>query len=167
MHTVLKSFPCSFDGIRSEQLKPGDERDFGSMAEGLKKAGLIGELGAPVDNLRTDGPTIAEYVSAGYPATGYPPQGYASCSTAKEIAAAVKAEEKAKAAADKKAAEDAAKADADRMKARDDLLAKLAEMSDEDITKIVTDEKIAVDDGDDKNTVIGKIADARLAAPAA
>ncbi|RUW55604.1 hypothetical protein EOA32_00875 [Mesorhizobium sp. M1A.F.Ca.ET.072.01.1.1] len=39
--------------------------------------------------LRDDGPTIAEYVAAGYPASKYPPQGYASKSTDEEIAAAV------------------------------------------------------------------------------
>lgn len=44
---------------------------------------------APAVALRDDGPTIAEYVSAGYPATAYPPQGYASKSSAEEIAAAV------------------------------------------------------------------------------
>lgn len=35
--------------------------------------------------LRTDGPTVAEYVAAGYLAENYPPQGYASRSTAEEI----------------------------------------------------------------------------------
>ncbi|MDE2097470.1 MAG: hypothetical protein KGL39_09515 [Patescibacteria group bacterium] len=29
------------------------------------------------DGLRTDGPTLAEYVAAGYKAESYPPQGYA------------------------------------------------------------------------------------------
>lgn len=42
--------------------------------------------------LRDDGPTVGEYVSAGYPATSYPPEGYASRSTADEIAAAVAAQ---------------------------------------------------------------------------
>lgn len=101
MHKVLKAFPCSFDGIKSEQLAVGVERDFGSMTEGLKKAGLIGDMDTPLPPrgraaLREDGPTIGEYIGAGYPATGYPPQGYASRSTPEEIAAAVKAEEEAK-----------------------------------------------------------------------
>lgn len=39
--------------------------------------------------LRGDGPTVEEYVSAGYPAAKYPPEGYASRSTADEIATAV------------------------------------------------------------------------------
>ncbi|CAB5577164.1 HeH/LEM domain [Pseudomonas putida] len=43
-------------------------------------------------SLRQDGPTVGEYVEAGYPATAYPPKGYASRSTAEEIAAAVSAQ---------------------------------------------------------------------------
>lgn len=39
--------------------------------------------------LRNDGPTIAEFIAAGYPASNYPPKGYASKSTVEEIAAAV------------------------------------------------------------------------------
>lgn len=38
--------------------------------------------------LRDDGPTIAEFIAAGYPASAYPPVGYASKSTVEEIAAA-------------------------------------------------------------------------------
>lgn len=43
----------------------------------------------PLDEngLRLDGPTIAEFVAAGYPVASYPPDGYASRSTAEEIAA--------------------------------------------------------------------------------
>jgi hypothetical protein len=48
--------------------------------------------------LRDDGPTIAEFIAAGYSASNYPPQGYASKSTVEEIAAAV-ADEAAKIAA--------------------------------------------------------------------
>jgi hypothetical protein len=43
--------------------------------------------------LRPDGPTVAEWVAAGYLAKNYPPSGYASKSTPEEIAAAVKADE--------------------------------------------------------------------------
>jgi hypothetical protein len=45
--------------------------------------------------LRQDGPTVAEYVKAGYSAKTYPPAGYAGKSTAEEVAEAVKAEEAA------------------------------------------------------------------------
>lgn len=49
--------------------------------------------------LKQDGPTVVEYVKAGYSAKDYPPAGYASKSTAEEIAAVIKAEEDAAAAA--------------------------------------------------------------------
>lgn len=45
------------------------------------------------DELRQDGPTVAEYVTAGYPAANYPPVGYAPRSTADEIADAIKQQE--------------------------------------------------------------------------
>lgn len=43
--------------------------------------------------LRTDGPTIAEYVSAGYDPVNYPPNGYESRSTPEEITAAIEAKQ--------------------------------------------------------------------------
>lgn len=43
----------------------------------------------PAPELRTDGPTVAEFVTSGYQASNYPPTGYASRSTPEEIAAAV------------------------------------------------------------------------------
>lgn len=45
-----------------------------------------------VISLRQDGPTVGEYVEAGYPASAYPPKGYASRSTPEEIAAAIAAQ---------------------------------------------------------------------------
>ncbi|MCR5859721.1 hypothetical protein [Mesorhizobium sp. J428] len=42
--------------------------------------------------LKTDGPTVEEYVAAGYSAKSYPPKGYASRSSDEDIAAAIKAE---------------------------------------------------------------------------
>lgn len=44
--------------------------------------------------LRTDGPTVEEYVKAGYKASDYPPKGYASKSFEEEISAAVALETK-------------------------------------------------------------------------
>jgi hypothetical protein len=41
--------------------------------------------------LRDDGPTVQEFVEAGYLAVNYPPNGFASKSTPEEIAAAVAA----------------------------------------------------------------------------
>lgn len=64
------------------------------MVIDLYEAGYIAEPDGGA--LRGDGPTVAEYVAAGYLASQYPPSGYASRSTTEEIAAAV-AEEVAKA----------------------------------------------------------------------
>lgn len=44
------------------------------------------------DGLRLDGPTVEEYIAAGYQALNYPPNGYASRSTAEEIEAAIAAQ---------------------------------------------------------------------------
>ena len=46
---------------------------------------------APKTALRDGGPTVQEFVDAGYLAVNYPPTGYASMSTPEEIAAAVAA----------------------------------------------------------------------------
>jgi hypothetical protein len=43
------------------------------------------DAAAAGDELRKDGPTVAEYVAAGYQADDYPPKGYASRSTDEEI----------------------------------------------------------------------------------
>lgn len=45
------------------------------------------------DGLRTDGPTIAEFVAAGYRAENYPPEGYASRSTDEEVKEAIEAQQ--------------------------------------------------------------------------
>ena len=41
MAVVIKAFPCSFDGINSEWLEVGVERDFGQMTDGLRAAGYL------------------------------------------------------------------------------------------------------------------------------
>lgn len=41
LHRVVTPFPCSWDGITSVDLEIGDERDFGSMADGLVAIGWI------------------------------------------------------------------------------------------------------------------------------
>ncbi|MHA0333668.1 hypothetical protein [Sphingomonas aquatilis] len=64
----------------------------------LKANGLV-EILADDDEdsgeLKTDGPTVGEYVAAGYPAKNYPPHGYASRSTPDEIAEAINQQESA------------------------------------------------------------------------
>lgn len=95
------------------------------MAEGEAKDLLRrgkAELATERDNptLRTDGPTVGEFVAAGYRAENYPPQGYASRSNDDEIQAAIDAQNAAAAAA---AAAALAQAEAEA-KARDEAAAK-------------------------------------------
>ncbi|RUU47415.1 hypothetical protein EOD08_06785 [Mesorhizobium sp. M6A.T.Ca.TU.002.02.2.1] len=116
------------------------------ISKAKNKGDVIAALKGDVA-LRDDGPTVAEYVAAGYFASNYPPEGYSSRSSSAEIAEAVKAEETAKAAA----------------KMRDAILADLGKLSDEDLAKVIEAEKIPVDDGESKDVVLGKIADARMA----
>lgn len=53
---------------------------------------IIDTIFEPIKVSREDGPTVAEYVAAGYLASNYPPSGYASLSTPDEIAAAIAAQ---------------------------------------------------------------------------
>lgn len=64
-------------------------------ADALIKAGIAGDplpTEAAVPQLREDGPTIEEWIAAGYPPGVYPPQGYAARSTPEEIRAALAAD---------------------------------------------------------------------------
>lgn len=56
-----------------------------------KAARELKAKGAQVE-LKTDGPTVEEFVAAGYQAANYPPDGYTSRSTPDEIDAAIKAQ---------------------------------------------------------------------------
>lgn len=44
LHRVVRPFPCSFNGLTLVDLEVGDERDFGSMADGLVGEGFIEEI---------------------------------------------------------------------------------------------------------------------------
>lgn len=78
-----------FFGVISSATDVFVQGDNPNIIEAYKRAG-IKVTGADADGLRTDGPTVAEFVDAGYQATNYPPQGYVSRSTQEEIAEAVK-----------------------------------------------------------------------------
>lgn len=67
--------------------------------------------GAKGEELRQDGPTVAEYVAAGYFAEKYPPAGYASKSTQAEIDAAIAAQKSASGSGAKSEAPGANKAE--------------------------------------------------------
>lgn len=55
MHKVVMPFPCSWDGITSVLLAVGEERDFGTMADGLIGMGWI----EPIDVEVVTKPVVA------------------------------------------------------------------------------------------------------------
>lgn len=89
-------------GINIPQLQGGDsEMQTGLSVDKYARQGVVkAQPGTPntggAGGLRNDGPTVAEFVAAGYLASSYPPEGFASRSSADEIAAAVAAGQGAK-----------------------------------------------------------------------
>lgn len=81
-----------FFGVISVATDVFVQGDNPNIIEAYKRAG-IKVTGADADGLRTDGPTVSEFITAGYKASNYPPEGYASRSTAEEIDQARKAEQ--------------------------------------------------------------------------
>jgi hypothetical protein len=123
------------------------EAIFGDLVLG----GYVEEAGTKrkaQEALREDGPTIAEYVAAGYLASQYPPVGYASKSTPEEIAAAIEVGKGGKAG------------DAEAWQAmRDDLMKQtVAQLHD-----IAKAEEIDLAAGDNKGGIVDKIVAARSA----
>ena len=89
---VCYRLTSEFFGVISTASKVIVDGDFPHITAAYQRAGIAVDDGKhPVDP-REDGPTIAEFVAAGYKASNYPPEGYASLSTAEEIAEALKAE---------------------------------------------------------------------------
>lgn len=91
---VNKPFPFAVDGNHVVEISAGEqdvsERCALVAVEHLGVASYPNQLDA--NGLKLDGPTIAEFVAAGYPAVNYPPEGYASRSSQEEIDAAIEAE---------------------------------------------------------------------------
>lgn len=81
----VKPDPRAGDVVRLDSQRAQQFIDAGT-AERVPEGGP-----APKTSLRDDGPTVQEFVDAGYLAVNYPPTGYASKSTPEEIAAAVAA----------------------------------------------------------------------------
>ncbi|KAA0995449.1 hypothetical protein FQ192_10410 [Pseudomonas sp. ANT_J12] len=80
-----------FFGVISSAKEVVVDGDKPNIIEAYKRAGIIVTDGkAPA--LREDGPTVAEFVEAGYQASAYPPAGYVSRSAQEEIDAAVAAQ---------------------------------------------------------------------------
>lgn len=92
---VLKAFTWAHRGVQVEEFAPDQEieTEDPDLIEVATREGWV-EGAVPLlnqDGLQLDGPTIAEFVAAGYPAANYPPAGYASRSTSDEVAAAIAA----------------------------------------------------------------------------
>ena len=91
---VNKPFPFAVDGNHVVEISVGEqdvsERCALVAVEHLGVASYASQLDA--NGLKLDGPTIAEFVAAGYPAVNYPPEGYASRSSQEEIDSAIEAE---------------------------------------------------------------------------
>lgn len=88
---VKKTFPFALDGNQVIEIQAGEqdvsERCALVAVDHLGVAEYVNRQRAPV--LREDGPTVAEWVEAGYLAASYPPEGYVSRSSQEEIDAAV------------------------------------------------------------------------------
>jgi len=78
-----------FFGVISSAKEVMVDGDKPNIIEAYKRAGIIVTDGK-TPSLREDGPTVAEFMDAGYQAANYPPQGYVSRSTPEEIAEAIK-----------------------------------------------------------------------------
>lgn len=91
---VKKPFPFSADGNHVFEVPAGEqevsERCALVAVEHLGVASYPNQL--DTNGLKLDGPTIAEFLAAGYLAVNYPPEGYASRSSQEEIDAAIEAQ---------------------------------------------------------------------------
>lgn len=91
---VTKPFPFAVDGNHVVEISAGEqdvsERCALVAVEHLGVASYPEQLDA--NGLKLNGPTIAEFVGAGYLAVNYPPEGYASRSSKEEIDAAIDAQ---------------------------------------------------------------------------
>ena len=91
---VCYRLTSEFFGVISAASKVIVDGDFPHITAAYQRAGIAVDDGKhPVDP-REDGPTIAEFVAAGYKASNYPPEGFASRSTAEEVSEALKAEQR-------------------------------------------------------------------------
>ena len=91
---VNKPFPFAVDGNHVVEISAGEqdvsERCALVAVEHLGVASYPNQLDS--NGLKLDGPTITEFLAAGYLAVNYPPEGYASRSSQEEIDAAIDAQ---------------------------------------------------------------------------
>lgn len=153
---VLKSVRVAEPGnpFGRQILKDTDDTVPADVFDGLKDEGYVEKIGAlrkAKDVLRDDGPTVAEFVTAGYLASNYPPDGYSSRSTPEEIAAAIEAE---------KGSHGGGNGSSEAWDAMRDDLMKQTVAQLHDLAKV---EAIELAAGDNKAEVIEKIVAARAA----
>ncbi|MDN5519192.1 hypothetical protein [Pseudomonas sp.] len=88
--SVKKAFPFAVDGNQVIEIQVG-EQDVSDRCAlvAVEHLGVAEYLGAVLRVMRDDGPTVAEWVDAGYLAANYPPEGYSSRSSQEEIDAAI------------------------------------------------------------------------------
>lgn len=100
--SVKKAFPFAVGGNQVVEIQVGEQDVSDRCAlvavEHLRVAEYIGGQAALV--LRDDGPTVAEFVEAGYLAANYPPEGYTSRSSKEEIDAAIELQKAAESETD-------------------------------------------------------------------
>ncbi|MBV7571808.1 hypothetical protein KW846_03760 [Pseudomonas sp. PDM32] len=94
---VNKPFPFAVDGNQVVEIQAGEQEVSERCAlVAVEHLGVAEYLDRQLQSvLREDGPTIAEFVEAGYLATNYPPEGYESRSSQEEIDLAIKAQKDA------------------------------------------------------------------------
>lgn len=90
---VCYRLTSEFFGVISAASKVIVDGDFPHITAAYQRAGISVDDGKQPTGPREDGPTVVEFVAAGYKASNYPPEGYASRSTGEEIAEALKAEQ--------------------------------------------------------------------------
>lgn len=80
--------------MSKDDIKPGEQLTLAQINRLRKQAQSTAASGngGGGDGPRQDGPTVGEFIAAGYQATGYPPEGYASRSSQEEIDAAIAAQ---------------------------------------------------------------------------
>lgn len=88
--SVKKAFPFAVDGNQVVEIQVG-EQDVSDRCAlvAVEHLGVAEYLGPVLRVMRDDGPTVAEWVDAGYLAANYPPEGYASRSSQEEVDAAI------------------------------------------------------------------------------
>lgn len=79
--------------MNKDDIKPGEQLTLAQINRLRKQAQAKPASGnGSGEELFQDGPTVGEFVEAGYKASNYPPKGYASRSTQEEIDAAIAAQ---------------------------------------------------------------------------